>query len=230
MFSVLFTTAFVLGLSSSFHCVGMCGPLLLAVPRRASINYQWLEILIYHTARIFTYALLGVLVGFAGWRLQVANLQQFFSLTIGIILLIYVFAGRFFADASWLLAFNKMIFSFFGFAAKQKGQRGTLLLGVANGLLPCGMVYIALTGAMASASATAAAGFMTLFGLGTLPLLFVFNFYGIRLQASVKQRIKFVSPIVIAIMGILLIIRGLNLGIPYISPHFVNNGGGVACH
>jgi sulfite exporter TauE/SafE len=230
MFSVLFTTAFVLGLSSSFHCVGMCGPLLLAVPTRASINYQWLEILIYHTARIFTYALLGVLVGFAGWRLQVANLQQFFSLTIGIILLIYVFAGRFFADASWLLAFNKMIFSFFGFAAKQKGQRGTLLLGVANGLLPCGMVYIALTGAMASASATAAAGFMTLFGLGTLPLLFVFNFYGIRLQASVKQRIKFVSPIVIAIMGILLIIRGLNLGIPYISPHFVNNGGGVACH
>jgi sulfite exporter TauE/SafE len=230
MFFVLFTTAFVLGLSSSFHCVGMCGPLLLAVPTRASINYQWLEILIYHTARIFTYALLGVLVGFAGWRLQVANLQQFFSLTIGIILLIYVFAGRFFADASWLLAFNKMIFSFFGFAAKQKGQRGTLLLGVANGLLPCGMVYIALTGAMASASATAAAGFMTLFGLGTLPLLFVFNFYGIRLQASVKQRIKFVSPIVIAIMGILLIIRGLNLGIPYISPHFINNGGGVACH
>ncbi len=230
MFFVLFTTAFVLGLSSSFHCVGMCGPLLLAVPTRASINYQWLEILIYHTARIFTYALLGVLVGFAGWRLQVANLQQFFSLTIGIILLIYVFAGRFFADAFWLLAFNKMIFSFFGFAAKQKGQRGTLLLGVANGLLPCGMVYIALTGAMASASATAAAGFMTLFGLGTLPLLFVFNFYGIRLQASVKQRIKFVSPIVIAIMGILLIIRGLNLGIPYISPHFVNNGGGVACH
>jgi len=230
MFFVLFTTAFILGLSSSFHCVGMCGPLLLAVPTRASINYQWLEILIYHTARIFTYALLGVLVGFAGWRLQVANLQQFFSLTIGIILLIYVFAGRFFADASWLLAFNKMIFSFFGFAAKQKGQRGTLLLGVANGLLPCGMVYIALTGAMASASATAAAGFMTLFGLGTLPLLFVFNFYGIRLQASVKQRIKFVSPIVIAIMGILLIIRGLNLGIPYISPHFVNNGGGVACH
>ena len=230
MFFVLFTTAFILGLSSSFHCVGMCGPLLLAVPTRASINYQWLEILIYHTARIFTYALLGVLVGFAGWRLQVANLQQFFSLTIGIILLIYVFAGRFFAEASWLLAFNKMIFSFFGFAAKQKGQRGTLLLGVANGLLPCGMVYIALTGAMASASATAAAGFMTLFGLGTLPLLFVFNFYGIRLQASVKQRIKFVSPIVIAIMGILLIIRGLNLGIPYISPHFVNNGGGVACH
>ena len=144
MFFVLFTTAFVLGLSSSFHCVGMCGPLLLAVPTRASINYQWLEILIYHTARIFTYALLGVLVGFAGWRLQVANLQQFFSLTIGIILLIYVFAGRFFADASWLLAFNKMIFSFFGFAAKQKGQRGTLLLGVANGLLPCGMVYICL--------------------------------------------------------------------------------------
>jgi sulfite exporter TauE/SafE len=230
MFSVLFTTAFVLGLSSSFHCVGMCGPLLLAVPTRASTKYQWLEILIYHTARIFTYALLGVLVGFAGWRLQVANLQQFFSLTIGIILLIYVFAGRFFAEASWLLAFNKMIFSFFGFAAKQKGQRGTLLLGVANGLLPCGMVYIALTGAMASASATAAASFMTLFGLGTLPLLFVFNFYGIRLQASVKQRIKLVSPIVIAIMGILLIIRGLNLGIPYLSPHFVNNSGGVACH
>ena len=230
MISVLFTTAFVLGLSSSFHCVGMCGPLLLAVPTRASNNYQWLEIIIYHAARIFTYALLGILVGFAGWRLQVANLQQFFSLTIGVILLIYVFAGRFFADASWLLAFNKMIFSFFGFAAKQKGQWGTLLLGVANGLLPCGMVYIALTGAMATAKISDAATFMLLFGLGTLPLLFVFNFYGVRLQAAVKQRIKLIAPLVIVIMGLLLILRGLNLGIPYISPHFVNSGGGVACH
>jgi sulfite exporter TauE/SafE len=230
MFSVLFTTAFVLGLSSSFHCVGMCGPLLLAVPTRASNNYQWLEIIIYHAARIFTYALLGILVGFAGWRLQVANLQQFFSLTIGVILLIYVFAGRFFADASWLLAFNKMIFSFFGFAAKQKGQWGTLLLGVANGLLPCGMVYIALTGAMATAKISDAATFMLLFGVGTLPLLFVFNFYGVHLQVSVKQRIKLIAPLVIVIMGLLLILRGLNLGIPYISPHFVNSGGGVACH
>jgi sulfite exporter TauE/SafE len=230
MFSVLFTTAFVLGLSSSFHCVGMCGPLLLAVPTRASNNYQWLEIIIYHAARIFTYALLGILVGFAGWRLQVANLQQFFSLTIGIILIIYFFAGRFFADTSWLLAFNKMIFSFFGFAAKQKGQWGTLLLGVANGLLPCGMVYIALTGAMATAKISDAATFMFLFGLGTLPLLFVFNFYGVHLQVSVKQRIKLIAPLVIVIMGLLLILRGLNLGIPYISPHFVNNGGGVACH
>lgn len=230
MFSVLFTTAFVLGLSSSFHCVGMCGPLLLAVPTRASNNYQWLEIIIYHAARIFTYALLGILVGFAGWRLQVANLQQFFSLTIGVILLIYVVAGRFFADASWLLAFNKMIFSFFGFAAKQKGQWGTLLLGVANGLLPCGMVYIALTGAMATAKISDAATFMLLFGAGTLPLLFVFNFYGVRLQAAVKQRIKLIAPLVIIIMGLLLILRGLNLGIPYISPHFVNSGGGVACH
>ncbi|MEY4053290.1 MAG: hypothetical protein RL034_208 [Bacteroidota bacterium] len=230
MFSVLFTTAFVLGLSSSFHCVGMCGPLLLAVPTRASNNYQWLEIIIYHAARIFTYALLGILVGFAGWRLQVANLQQFFSLTIGIILIIYFFAGRFFADASWLLAFNKMIFSFFGFAAKQKGQWGTLLLGVANGLLPCGMVYIALTGAMATAKISDAATFMFLFGVGTLPLLFVFNFYGVHLQVYVKQRIKLIAPLVIVIMGLLLILRGLNLGIPYISPHFVNNGGGVACH
>jgi sulfite exporter TauE/SafE len=230
MFSVLFTTAFVLGLSSSFHCVGMCGPLLLAVPTRASNNYQWLEIIIYHAARIFTYALLGILVGFAGWRLQVANLQQFFSLTIGVILLIYVFAGRFFADASWLLAFNKMIFSFFGFAAKQKGQWGTLLLGVANGLLPCGMVYIALTGAMATAKISDAATFMLLFGVGTLPLLFVFNFYGVRLQAAVKQRIKLIAPLLIIIMGLLLILKGLNLGIPYISPHFVNSGGGVACH
>lgn len=230
MFSVLFTTAIVLGLTSSFHCVGMCGPLLLAVPMRTNNNNNWQEIVVYHAARILTYALLGVLVGFAGWRLQVAGMQQFFSLTIGIILIGYVFASRFFAGAAWVLAFNKIIFSFFGFAAKQKGQLGTLLLGVANGLLPCGMVYIALTGAMASASVATAASFMLLFGLGTLPLLFVFNFYRVRLQASVKQRIKLVAPIVISIMGILLVLRGLNLGIPYISPHFVHSGGGVACH
>jgi sulfite exporter TauE/SafE len=230
MFSVLFTTAFVLGLTSSFHCVGMCGPLLLAVPTRTTNNHKWLGIALYHVARIFTYAVLGVLVGFVGWRLEVTGIQQFFSLTIGIVLLGYVFTSHFFSGAAWILAFNKLIFSFFGFASRQKGYLGTLLLGAANGLLPCGMVYIALTGAMASASATAAAGFMLLFGLGTMPLLFVFNYYGICLQVSVKQRIKLVAPVVIAIMGLLLILRGLNLGIPYISPHYVNSGGGVECH
>jgi sulfite exporter TauE/SafE len=134
-----------------------------------------------------------------------------------------------FANANWLLAFNKIIFSFFGFASKQKGYKGTLLLGMANGLLPCGMVYIALTGAMASASISGAASFMLLFGLGTLPLLFAFNYYGIRLKGAVKQRIKLFAPIVIALMGLLLILRGLNLGIPFISPHFTTSGGGVGC-
>ena len=230
MFSVLFTTAFVLGLTSSFHCVGMCGPLLLAVPTRTTNNHKWLDIALYHVARILTYATLGVLVGFAGWRLQVAGMQQFFSLIIGIVLLGYVLASRFFSSAAWLLSFNKIIFSFFGFASRQNGYLGTLLLGAANGLLPCGMVYIALTGAMATASASAAASFMLLFGLGTMPLLFVFNYYSIRLQDSVKQRIKLLAPFVIVLMGILLILRGLNLGIPYISPHVVNSGGGVECH
>lgn len=229
MFSVLFYTAIVLGLTSSLHCVGMCGPLLLALPTSVNIQHKWLSILLYHTARILTYALLGVLVGLAGWRLQVAGIQQFFSLTIGIILLIYVFASSLFVNANWLLAFNKIIFSFFGFASKQKGYKGTLLLGMANGLLPCGMVYIALTGAMASASISGAASFMLLFGLGTLPLLFAFNYYGIRLKGAVKQRIKLFAPIVIALMGLLLILRGLNLGIPFISPHFTTSGGGVGC-
>ena len=96
MFSVLFTTAFVLGLTSSFHCVGMCGPLLLAVPTRTTNNHKWLDIALYHVARIVTYATLGVLVGFAGWRLQVAGMQQFFSLINGIVLLGYVLASRFF--------------------------------------------------------------------------------------------------------------------------------------
>jgi len=223
-------SALIFGFISSLHCVGMCGPLLLAVPTRTTNNHKWLGIALYHVARIFTYAVLGVLVGFVGWRLEVTGIQQFFSLTIGIVLLGYVFTSHFFSGAAWILAFNKLIFSFFGFASRQKGYLGTLLLGAANGLLPCGMVYIALTGAMASASATAAAGFMLLFGLGTMPLLFVFNYYGIRLQVSVKQRIKLVAPVVIAIMGLLLILRGLNLGIPYISPHYVNSGGGVECH
>ncbi len=230
MFTVLFTTAIILGLTSSFHCVGMCGPLLLAIPTRTTSNNKWQEIVVYHTARIFTYALLGVLVGFAGWRLQVAGMQHFFSLTIGIFLIGNVFVSRFFSNAAWLISFNKIIFSFFGFAAKQKGYVGTILLGMANGLLPCGMVYIALTGAVASASLAAGAGFMLLFGLGTLPLLFAFNYFGIRLQTSVKQRIKTLAPLVIAILGILLILRGLNFGIPYISPRFVNSGGGVECY
>lgn len=230
MFSALFTTAIILGLTSSFHCIGMCGPLLLSQPAGSAHQHTWIGLVIYHSARIMTYGLLGVLVGFAGWRLQVAGIQQFFSLTLGIVLISYVFIRSFFSNAAWLISLNNLIFSFFGFAAKQKGYSGTILLGAANGLLPCGMVYIALAGAAASASVSAGAGFMLLFGLGTLPLLFAFNFFGIRLRTSVKQRIKFVTPFVIALMGVLLLLRGLNLGIPFISPHYVNSRAGVECH
>jgi len=116
-------------------------------------------------------------------------------------------------------------------AIKQQSPMGMLLMGAANGLLPCGMVYMALTGAMASGSIAGAALFMFSFGIGTLPALLGLAFWGVKLSWQTRRHMQKAVPYVIAITGILLIIRGLNLDIPYLSPLLSERSiDTVSCH
>ena len=102
-----------------------------------------------------------------------------------------------------------------------------LILGMANGLLPCGMVYLAITGAMAAGDINGGIGFMTAFGLGTFPAMFLLTYFGSVISLSIRNRMKRAIPFFVATMAVLLILRGLNLNIPMISPLLNNSANRV---
>lgn len=228
----LVISSFLLGLASSLHCVGMCGPLVMSVPvQHLPEGEKATGILLYQFGRIGTYVLLGVIAGLVGWRMYAAGFQQLFSIILGVIILL-VLAGSFFLNKlhgnNWL---NKRVGQLMFWAIKKQTASGMFLMGAANGLLPCGMVYIALTGAMATGTVLGAALFMVSFGIGTLPALLALALWGVKLSWQTRRTMQRMVPYVVAVTGILLIIRGLNLNIPYLSPFLLERSiDSVPCH
>lgn len=225
-------SALMLGLASSLHCVGMCGPLIMSVPVQHLPNGKKLTgILLYQIGRIAVYGFLGLIAGIVGWRIYVAGWQQVFSIVMGVLILLML-TGHFFLNklhgANWL---NQKVTKLMSWSLKQHSYSGMLIMGVANGLLPCGMVYIAITGAMATGSISGAVLFMFIFGLGTLPALLSLALWGSKLSWQTRQSMRRLVPYVVGLTAILLIIRGLNLNIPYISPFISERSiDTVSCH
>lgn len=230
----LLISAFALGAVSSFHCVGMCGPLAIALPLA---QYNPLEkvtgILLYNGGRILTYSLLGLLFGYLGRQIYIAGFQQWFSIIAGSMVigafLLTIFhrklnrlpvANQFYTKVQSLVARFLRIRSFGGF----------FLTGMANGLLPCGMVYLAVTGALASNSPMEGMAFMAFFGLGTTPALLILSMAGWVIGYRARNFMRRLTPYAFLIMGVLLVMRGLNLGIPYLSPYFSAGNDAVNCH
>lgn len=217
----------LLGLAGSFHCVGMCGPIVLSLPagKPRSISFVTSR-LFYNSGRIITYSLLGALFGLLGNRIFLFGFQQGLSVMTGIVILVMViFAinGRdIFSKIPWLnvlfvkfkIAFSKIY--------KVKSRSAMLMTGILNGFLPCGFVYIGLSGAMLTGAVIDGALYMFLFGLGTVPLMLGLSFFGNFINIKVRKRITKLIPAFTVILALLFIARGLNLGIPYISPKFEN--------
>jgi len=219
--------AFILGLLSSFHCVGMCGPLAMALPvQNLSLIRKSIAIILYHSGRIITYTFFGLLFGLLGRHLFVAGYQQWISISLGAIILIILLQQKIFHQNRPSFIGQKIsgtLNNWMSYLWNIHSSFSSLLFGMVNGLLPCGMVYYALIGALSTGSLINGLFFMMLFGAGTLPLMLSVHFLGASyLTLSVRNRMKKFVPVVIGFMGVLLILRGLNLGIPYISP-FIGN-------
>lgn len=224
--------AFIIGALGSFHCIGMCGPIAMAVPLGKSGSWQGiLRGLAYNLGRVTTYAALGLLVGLAGQRLALGGYQQTLSIIIGVLILLGVLAPRSITKridptstvAVWLMRAK----SIFSKALKSKSLVGPLGLGLLNGLLPCGLVYVGLAGALAVGNAFDSALFMAAFGLGTLPMMFAVHMAGDLISLNLRARIRSLLPYAFAVMGVLFILRGMGLGIPYVSPELGPSLGGV---
>jgi sulfite exporter TauE/SafE len=212
----------LLGLVSSFHCVGMCGPLALALPvHHLQKARQAIAIVLYNVGRVITYSLIGGLFGLAGRSIYIAGFQQWFSITMGIIILMLAILNYFLNNPltpKWLLSFHYTIQGLMGRLLKSPRKYHYLLLGMANGLLPCGMVYLAVAATLSTSSVSESISFMASFGGGTLPAMLALSCFGVLIKLSIRQQLKKVMPYFVAGMAVLLILRGLNLGIPFVSP------------
>lgn len=227
---------FFMGLLGSVHCIGMCGPLVMALPiSQMNPVQKVLATILYHIGKITTYGLLGVVVGVFGKQIPFYNVQQHLSIVIGSLMLVYVLWVFYlhpkrklgFLKIDWL---QKPIIAALGKLFKQNNVGSFLLIGFLNGLLPCGMIYLALGSAWANQSALQSGLFMVLFGLGTLPALLMVAFGGQLMGFAFRQKIQKAFPYMLFSMGVLLILRGMNLGIPYISPMIENGASVAACH
>ncbi|MBS1760885.1 MAG: sulfite exporter TauE/SafE family protein [Bacteroidetes bacterium] len=235
LWSVLIT-GFTLGAVGSLHCVGMCGPLSLALPiHHLSKPLKLLALLLYQIGRVITYAIIGLIFGIAGNRIYIAGYQQWFSIGMGVMVLLLAllyFLYKKNVRVPLLNAFYKSVQQLIIKILKSsKRTYHFLLLGMANGLLPCGMVYIALASTFTLASVSESVAFMAMFGAGTLPAMMLVGFAGTMIKPEIRIAFKKLTPIIISVMGVILILRGLNLGIPFISPLMPQVSGEVVnCH
>ncbi|MAN59586.1 MAG: hypothetical protein CMC08_07100 [Flavobacteriaceae bacterium] len=216
-------SAFIFGLLGSFHCVGMCGPIafLLPVDHKNPLRKTG-QIFLYHAGRLMAYAIIGLLFGLLGKSFYLFGMQQYLTIGVGILMIaVVVIPQRTFQKYN----FSKPIFrliskvkSELGLALKKKSPDTFLTIGFLNGFLPCGLVYMAVFGALATGSAAEGSMYMALFGAGTVPLMTTAIYLGNFLNAQLRQRIRKSLPILVVIIGCLFIVRGLGLGIAYVSP------------
>jgi hypothetical protein len=220
----LVISALGLGFASGFHCIGMCGPIALSMglTKKQATNY-YLQNLTYQFGRILTYSILGALLGIIGQGFEFAGFQSTLTIAVGVLLIImalFSFGGKDFASKipfinSTLLKVKMKL----GNLLQKADYRSRFTTGLLNGLLPCGMVYMALTASLAAGGIWQGASFMALFGLGTLPFMFAVVLVGNLITQNFRMRVLKFIPIIMIILGGLFVLRGMEIGIPYISPN-----------
>jgi sulfite exporter TauE/SafE len=213
--------SFFLGFLGSLHCAGMCGPIALALPvDQKSWGSRIAGSLLYNTGRTLTYGVLGLLLGIAGAGLFLWGIQQWVSIAVGSVMVLWVLVS--------LLSRRIISINSTGISSRITAQYGkwfskrtyfsVLVIGFLNGLLPCGLVYVAMANALVSPSPAEGALRMIFFGLGTIPMMLSLTLTGNFLGLRFRNRIQKIIPWFVMLIGLLFILRGLNLGIPYISP------------
>ncbi|MBE9584066.1 sulfite exporter TauE/SafE family protein [Mucilaginibacter sp. JRF] len=212
--------AFFIGLFGSVHCIGMCGPLMLAVPFNG--RSAWLlafDKLLYQLGRTLSYVILGLIIGLIGKQIWLANIQNGLSIVSGALIILAALSRLFkhsFKSPGIAIKLTRPFNTMLVWALKKRA--GHLLTGMLNGLLPCGFVYLALVGAVNTGSVLASAGFMFWFGMGTLPLMFAAAFSSGFFTVSLRRKLNTIVPYFMLCLGLWFVLRGLELNVPYLSP------------
>lgn len=226
---LFFLPALALGFLGSLHCVGMCGPIAMLLPHNGKSAAGLIPgRVLYNLGRVITYSLLGLAFGLLGQGVKLYGLQQGFSIVLGsVILLIALLPAKVkqkFAGIPAVAAFNSKLLSVFAGFTKGGSPLRLFLFGMANGILPCGFVYLGLAGAVAQENLTHSVLFMSGFGLGTFPAMFAVSYFPAIIKWKGSFNPRRLVPVFSVVMAFILIMRGLNLGIPYLSPKFEGSG------
>ncbi len=221
----LYIAALTIGLLGSFHCIGMCGPIAIALPLKTN---SWFSRVfggvLYNIGRAITYGLMGAVFGLIGKGLQLGGLQRWVSIAMGIIMILSVLFPVLFKNQSKIDGFvTKMVGGLkksFGKMFAIRTYYSLFIIGILNGFLPCGLVYMAIAGAIATGEVLDGTIYMVIFGLGTLPIMLSLSLISNVISVKFRNKIRRIIPIFIIIVGLLFILRGMDLGIKYISPKF----------
>ena len=216
-----FVEGFLIGFLGSIHCIGMCGPIALMIPTSKNPFLKFFQIITYNFGRVLTYSIFGLFFGLIGESVRVMEIQQIVSVVVGIIL-ISIVLGTLFSFHKGANKANKLVTKIFDPVKTQFGKllgkkrKNLLAIGILNGFLPCGLIYFALAASITSDSIVGSTLFMAAFGLGTIPAMLIFMYF----KSAINQKINLqkIVPYMLLAMGMLLVIRGMNLGIPYLSP------------
>lgn len=216
-------SALILGLAGSFHCAGMCGPIAIALPLHGNtIPQKIYGGSLYNMGRTITYGVMGAIFGFVGQGVAMIGFQQKVSVIMGSLMILSVFFPALFRNQYRL---DKSPVSLVGklktyivklFAVRSYSS--LFLIGMANGLLPCGLVYIAIAGAIGTGDVSTGTLYMLVFGLGTIPMMLAIAIAGNVLSSAARRRINKLIPVLVVVVGIFFVLRGLNLGIKFLSP------------
>ncbi|OEK00165.1 hypothetical protein BFP97_00920 [Roseivirga sp. 4D4] len=220
---MLLATAIVFGFLGSLHCLGMCAPLLWAIPENPEKRTRWwLNKLVYNAGRISTYALLGLIIGLVGEGVLLVGWQQHISWITGVLLILglamSIWGRHIKAFNTFSNQFNQKIKKGLSKTLARKGLAAQLMFGAFNGLLPCGLVYMALIASLSMTSVSGSMAYMVLFGLGTVPMMLGAAVFKKSIQSLKSISFNKLYPKIVLTIAILLIVRGMNLGIPYLSP------------
>lgn len=212
-------TAFTIGLLGSLHCVGMCGPIALSLPYQGSQRvYAAGNVLLYNLGRVATYSLLGIIIGMVGRGFFLAGFQSYMSIGLGLLLLaIALFSINVesrLLQIPLMQGLNAWVKKQLGKLLRQRGPGRLFLIGLLNGLLPCGLVYMAIAGALAAGSIFDSALYMSLFGIGTIPLMMATALAGQFIKLQWRTRLRRLVPAFLVAFAVLFILRGLNFDVP----------------
>lgn len=222
-------TAFLIGFIGSFHCVGMCGPIALSLPYQDVTKVKTASnVLLYNFGRITTYALIGLIFGLIGKSIALAGFQQGLSIAIGVLMLLAAFSivnlERQLVKLPFLEVFFKKVKNRLAHLLNQENKKRSTLyaIGFFNGFLPCGLVYMAIVGAISTGDILSGSFYMAIFGIGTLPTMLSIALIGNLFSHKFRNNIKKVVPFLLFTFAVLFILRGLNLDIPYLSPMLID--------